>query len=100
MDAFDRLGTVCLVLSCVIGAWMLWVLHNSIMLAVLFSVAVIPILWMAGLNTMEFLTRPFSEKKVKGVLAWAIVVVLSLIVYIVFFFLVRIAFVYLGIVHG
>ena len=100
MDAFDKLGTVCLVLSCLIGAWMHYILHGSIMLAVLFTIAVIPILSMAGLNTLEFLTRPFSEKKVKGILSWLIVVVLSFIVYAIFFVLVRVAFVYLGIVHA
>lgn len=100
MDAFDRLGTVCLVFSFLIGAYMLFVLHNSIMMAVLFGIAVIPIMWMAGLNTLEFLTRPFSEKKVKGVLAWTIVIVLSIIVYSIFFVLLRIAFVYLGIIHA
>jgi hypothetical protein len=81
MDAFDKLGTICLVGSCLVGAYFIVFLRSSILLAVLFGVAVIPILWMLGLNVLEFLTRPFSEKGMKGPLTWVIVVILAVILY-------------------
>lgn len=81
MDAFDKLGTVCLVFSCLLGAYFVFYLRSSILLAVLFSVAFIPILWMLGLNVLEFLTRPFSEKGMKGPLTWVIVVLIAIVLY-------------------
>ena len=87
MEAFDRIGTVCLVLSCVLGAYVFVALRGTFLLATMFSIVVIPILWMAGLNILDFLTRPFSEKGLKGVLSWVIVIVISLILYAIFFVL-------------
>ena len=81
MDAFDRLGTVCLVFACLVGAYFIFFLRGSLLLAVLFGVAIIPILWMLGLNVIEFLTRPFSEKGLKGIMAWIIVIILAFILY-------------------
>jgi hypothetical protein len=81
MDAFDRLGTVCLVFACLVGAYFVFYLRNSVLLAVLLGVSVIPILWMLGLNVIEFLTRPFSEKGMKGIMSWIIVIILSIILY-------------------
>lgn len=81
MDAFDRLGTICLVCSCLLGAYFVFYLKSSILLAVLFGVAIIPILWMLGLNVIDFLTKPFSEKGLKGPLTWVIVVILAIILY-------------------
>lgn len=86
MDAFDRLGTVCLVFSCLVGVYSFVYLRGSLLLAVLFSVSMIPILWMLGLNVIEFLTRPFSEKGMKGPLTWVIVIVLAAILYGLCFF--------------
>ena len=89
MDAFDRIGTVCLVLSCLLGVYVFLALRGTFLMAVMFSVVMIPILWMAGLNILEFLTRPFSEKGMKGPLTWVIVIIMALVLYAIFFALMR-----------
>lgn len=81
MDAFDKLGSICLVFSCLLGAYFVVVLRSSILLAALFGVAFIPILWMLGLNVLEFFTRPFSEKGMKGPLTWVIVLIIAIVLY-------------------
>jgi hypothetical protein len=44
-------------------------------------------MWIAGLNILDFLTKPFSEKGVKGFLSWVIAIILALVVYAAFFFI-------------
>ncbi len=85
MDAFDRMGTVCLVLTCLVVLPYSFLMKGNLLLAVLLSVACIPIFWMAGLNVMEFLTKPFSEKGMKGPLSWVIVLFMALIIYCLLF---------------
>lgn len=85
MDAFDRMGTVCLVLTCLVVLPYSFLMKGNLLLAVLLSVACIPIFWMAGLNVMEFLTKPFSEKGMKGPLSWIIVLFMALIIYCLLF---------------
>ena len=85
MDAFERMGIVCLVMSCFIGAYCFYALHDKFLMAILFTITTIPVFWMAGLNTMDFLTKPFSEKGIKGILSWLIVIVLAIVIYVIFF---------------
>ena len=84
MDAFDRLGTICLVLTCIVVAPFLILMRHDFLLVGLLDVAAIPLFWIAGLNIMEFLTKPFNEKGVKGVFSWVIAIVMALVIYAIF----------------
>lgn len=86
MDAFEKLGTICLVFSIFVMLPFLWLFKNNLLLMALMVIAFIPIFWIAGLNTLEFLTKPFSEKGMKGFFAWTISIVLALVVYSIFLF--------------
>ena len=81
MDAFDKLGTICLVLSIVVMLPFMWFTRNDFLVMALMAIAITPIFWIAGLNTMEFLTKPFSEKGMKGFFTWVISIILALAVY-------------------
>lgn len=97
MDAFEKLGTICLVLSIMVMLPFLWLFKNNLLLMGLMVIAFIPIMWIAGLNTLDFLTKPFSEKGVKGVFTWVISIVLALAVYA--FFGVGLYFIIMALLH-
>ncbi len=80
-NAFDRLGTICLIFTALLVLPFLYVVRGAFMMVALFAIAAFPLCWIAGLNSLEFLTRPFNEKGVKGALAWIITIVLAIIVY-------------------
>ena len=87
MDALDRLGIICLVFSCLIVLPFLvyiGVMRGDWLLAGMVTIIALPMLWIAGLNASEFLTKPFAEKKIKGFLSWVIAIVVSGVVYLVF----------------
>ena len=86
MDAFDKLGAICFVLAALVAlplAIRLYMGCHDWLLVILASVISYPLLWIAGLNSLEFLTKPFSEKKMNGGFTWVIALVLAVIVYIV-----------------
>ena len=85
MDAFDKLGTICLILTCFLMVPFAWYLRSNTIVMGLFVLCFAPILWIAGLQVSEFLTKPFSEKGLKGFFSWVIAIIISLIVYGVFF---------------
>ena len=68
------------------------VLQGDWLLGGLITIVALPLLWIAGLNASEFLTKPFAEKKIKGVLSWIIAIVISGVVYIVFAVLLYVLF--------
>ncbi|MBO4606634.1 MAG: hypothetical protein J5682_01895 [Prevotella sp.] len=95
MDALDRLGIICLVFSALVVLPFLviiGVLQGDWLLGGLITIVALPLLWIAGLNASEFLTKPFAEKKIKGVLSWIIAIVISGVVYIVFAVLLYVLF--------
>ena len=92
MDAFERLGTICLILTCVVLVPIVIRMHSNYLLLGLMIIATAPIMWIAGLNILDFLTKPFSEKGVKGFLSWVIAIILALVVYAAFFFIVLFMF--------
>ena len=65
-NAFDRLGTICLIFTALLVLPFLYVVRGAFMMVALFAIAAFPLCWIAGLNSLEFLTRPFNEKGVKG----------------------------------
>ena len=84
MDAFDKLGVICLVLAALIVAPLslrLFLGCHDWLLVILAAIISFPLLWIAGLNTLEFLTKPFSEKGLSGFFTWVIAIVLGLVVY-------------------
>lgn len=84
MDAFDKLGIVCLVFAALVVVPLslrLFMGCHDWLLVILAAVISFPLLWIAGLNTCEFLTKPFSEKGLKGLFSWIVVLVLAAIVY-------------------
>ena len=86
MDALDRLGIICLVFSCLIVLpflVLLGVMRGDWVLACMITIIALPLLWIAGLNMSEFLTKPFAEKKVKGLVSWIIAVIVSGFVYLI-----------------
>ncbi len=85
MDAFERLGTICLIFTCVVLVPIIIRMHTNYLLLGLMVIATAPIMWIAGLNILEFLTKPFSEKGVKGFLSWIISIILGIVVYSAFF---------------
>ncbi len=89
MDAFERLGTICIILTCLVMVPIIFYMRSNYLLLGLMVIATAPIMWIAGLNIMDFLTKPFSEKGVKGILSWIIAIVLAVIVYGAFFILLR-----------
>ena len=99
MDAFDRLGTVCLVLSCIIVLPLLYYLRHNFLLMVLLGISALPIFWIAGLNILEFLTKPFNEKGMKGLMSWIIVILLGIVLYSIFFVGLRYMLVFLMILR-
>ena len=95
MDALDRLGIICLVFSALVVLPFLviiGVLQGDWLLGGLITIVALPLLWIAGLNASEFLTKPFAEKKIKGALSWIIAIVISGVVYIVFAVLLYVLF--------
>ena len=85
MDAFDKLGTICLILTCIlIVPFAIFMRRNYLMMG-LFILCFAPILWIAGLQVLEFLTKPFSEKGLKGFFSWVIAIIMGVVVYGVFF---------------
>ena len=88
MDAFDKLGIVCLVFAALVVAPLslrLYLGCHDWLLVILAAIISYPLLWIAGLNTCEFLTKPFSEKGLKGFFSWVISIVMGVVVYGVFF---------------
>ncbi len=84
MDAFDKLGVICLVFAALVVAPLSLKIYlgcHDWLLVVLSAVISFPLLWIAGLNTCEFLTKPFSEKGFNGFLTWVIAIVLATIVF-------------------
>ena len=84
MDAFDKLGVICLVLAALVAlplAVLLYMGCHDWLLVCLATIICYPLLWIAGLNACEFLVKPFSEKGLNGFLTWVIVLILGLIVY-------------------
>ena len=98
MNAFEKLGTICLVLSIVVMLPLYWLYKSDFLMMALLSIAFIPIMWIAGLNTLDFLTKPFSEKGMKGVFTWVISLVLALVVYTCFFFI--LLFIFRDLLHS
>ena len=92
MDAFEKLGTICIVLSIMVLLPFLWFYKSNFLIMALMVIAIGPILWIAGLNTLEFLTKPFSEKGMKGFFTWVISIILALVVYACFFVALRYIF--------
>ncbi|MBO4658262.1 MAG: hypothetical protein J5637_01425 [Prevotella sp.] len=86
MDAFDKLGAICLVLAALVAVPLAVRLfmgcHDWLLVGLAFLIS-FPLLWIAGLNCCEFLTKPFSEKGLNGFLSWLIAIVLGVIVYVV-----------------
>ncbi len=85
MDAFAKLGIVCGVFSLLIGAFLFlfkigFVHHFWLMAIVLFLIGC-PLMWIGGLNTIEFISRPFIEKGLKGIFSWIITIILAIVVY-------------------
>ena len=66
---------------------LLWLFKSNFLLVALLVIAFIPLLWIAGLTILEFLTKPFSEKGMKGFFTWVISLILSVVVYTGFFFI-------------
>ena len=81
MDAFEKLGTICLVLSIMVMLPFIWLFKSNFLLMGLMVIAFIPLFWIAGLNFLEFFTKPFSEKGMKGIFTWVISIVLAIVVY-------------------
>ena len=84
MDAFDKLGIVCLVFAALVVVPLslrLFMGCHDWLLVILAAIISFPLLWIAGLNTCEFLTKPFSEKGLNGFLTWVITVILAVVVY-------------------
>ena len=84
MDAFDKLGIVCLVFAALVVVPLslrLFMGCHDWLLVILAAIISFPLLWIAGLNTCEFLTKPFSEKGMKGFFTWVISIILALAVY-------------------
>ena len=86
MDAFEKLGTICLVLSIITVLPLMWLYKGNLVMVALIVIAFCPIMWIAGLNILGFFTKPFSEKGMTGVFTWIISIALALVVYAVFFF--------------
>ena len=85
MDAFAKLGFICGVFTVLIGAFLFlfkigFVHHFWLMAVVLFLIGC-PLMWIGGLNTIEFISRPFVEKGMKGFFSWIITIVLATVVY-------------------
>ena len=85
MDAFDKLGTICLILTCILIVPFAILMRRNYLMMGLFILCFAPILWIAGLQVLEFLTKPFSEKGLKGFFSWVISIVMGVVVYGVFF---------------
>lgn len=85
MDAFEKLGLICLVFTIVVMLPFMWFIRHDFLVMALMVIAIAPIFWIAGLNTLEFLTKPFSEKGMKGFFTWVISIVLAVVVYAAFF---------------
>ena len=85
MDAFDKLGTICLILTCILIVPFAILMRRNYLMIGLFILCFAPILWIAGLQVLEFLTKPFSEKGLKGFFSWVISIVMGVVVYGVFF---------------
>ena len=84
MDAFDKLGIVCLVFAALVVVPLslrLFMGCHDWLLVILAAIISFPLLWIAGLNTCEFLTKPFSEKGLKGIFSWIVVFILATIIY-------------------
>ncbi len=60
------------------------VMRGDWLLAGMMTIIALPLLWIAGLNMSEFLTKPFAEKKITGVLSWIIAIIVSGLVYVIF----------------
>ena len=74
------------------------VLQGDWLLGGMITIVALPLLWIAGLNASEFLTKPFAEKKIKGVLSWIIAIVISGVVYVVFAVLLFVLFKFLQLI--
>ena len=85
MDAFDKLGTICLILTCILIVPFAILMRRNYLMMGLFILCFAPILWIAGLQVLEFLTKHFSEKGLKGFFSWVISIVMGVVVYGVFF---------------
>lgn len=84
MDAFDKLGVICLVFAALVVLPLsvrLYMGCHDWLLVVLSAIISYPLLWIAGLNTCEFLTKPFSEKGLSGFFTWVIAIVLAAVVF-------------------
>lgn len=84
MDAFDKLGAICLVFAALVAlpiAVKLYMGCHDWLLVGLALVISFPLLWIAGLNACEFLTKPFSEKGINGFFTWIISILLCVIIY-------------------
>ena len=81
MDAFDKLGTICLILTCVLMVPFAILMRRNYLMMGLFLLCFAPILWIAGLQILEFLTKPFSEKGMKGIFTWIISVIMGVVIY-------------------
>jgi heme/copper-type cytochrome/quinol oxidase subunit 2 len=68
------------------------------LLAGMISIIALPMLWIAGLNTSEFLTKPFAEKKITGLMSWVIAIIVSGITYLVFGALLVVLFKFLQVI--
>ena len=85
MDAFDKMGTICLILTCILIVPFAILMRRNYLMMGHFILCFAPILWIAGLQVLEFLTKPFSEKGLKGFFSWVISIVMGVVVYGVFF---------------
>lgn len=89
MDAHDKLGIVCIVFTALISSFLflfkIGVAYGFWLMAIVLFIIAAPLLWIAGLNTMEYALKPFVEKGLKGFLGWVVMLVLAGVIYGVFF---------------
>ena len=85
MDAFAKLGIVCGVFTVLIGAFLflfkIGVVHHFWLMAVVLFIIGCPLMWIGGMNTIEFISRPCVEKGLKGFFSWIITLILAVVVY-------------------
>jgi len=86
MDALDKLGIICLVFSCLVVLPFLVVIglrHGDWLLGGMVTIISLPLLWIGGLNTSEFLTKPFAEKNISSIFGWLVAIIICGLVYLV-----------------
>ena len=85
MDAFTKIGIICAVFTLLIGTYLflfkIGFAHGFWLMAIVLFLIGVPLMWIGGLNTIEFISRPFVEKGMKGFFSWVITIILATVVY-------------------